>query len=120
MNKKQSELTFKNLTENLSYIKVYWNDKLVYNDEEGESTLEELENFKKFYDNKIVYEMNVKIVQWHHCILKIKSEKDDLDIIKEWNFDPYKEINILDKDGLSKEYKEKIENFKADIEKDLD
>ena len=119
MSKKQSELTFKGLTENLSYIKVYWNDKLVYDDEEGEITLEELENFKKLYNNKLVYEMDIKIVQWHHCILKVKGEKDNLDIIKEWNFDPYKEINILDKEGLSKEYKEKIKDFKIDIEKDL-
>lgn len=78
-----TELTFGELTENLGYVKVYWNDKLVYDDEEGDRTFEEFENFKKDYDNKFVYEMSIKIVQWHHCILKVRGEEDNLDIIKE-------------------------------------
>lgn len=78
-----TELTFGELTENLGYVKVYWNDKLVYDDEEGDRTFEEYENFKKHYDNKFVYEMSIKIVQWHHCILKVRGEEDNLDIIKE-------------------------------------
>lgn len=80
MNKKQSELTFGDLTETLGYVKVYWNNKIVYDDEEGDGTFEEYENFKKHYDNKFVYEINIKIVQWHHCILKVKGEKDVKDI----------------------------------------
>lgn len=71
---KQSELTFKDLTENLAYIKVYWNDKLVYNDEEGEATTEEFHTFQERYNDKIVYEMNIRIVEWHHCVLEVIGE----------------------------------------------
>ena len=54
MKKNKSELTFKDFAENLGYIKVIWNGKVVYDDEFSDNTFEELKNFqfkyKKYYN----------------------------------------------------------------------
>ena len=74
MKKYKSALTFKEFTENLGYIKVIWNGKVVYDDEFGDGTIEDLENFKLKYDNKIIYSGKFMIEDFHHTILDIKGE----------------------------------------------
>lgn len=39
------------------------------------------------------------------------KELKNIKFIREWNFDPYKEINTLDKEGLSKKDKEIVSKF---------
>ena len=75
MKKNKSELTFKEFAENLGYIKVIWNDKVVYDDEFGDGTLEELENFQLKYNNKIIYSGRFIVEDFHHIILDIKGEE---------------------------------------------
>lgn len=75
MKKNKSELTFKEFAENLGYIKVIWNGKVVYDDEFGDGTLEELENFKLKYNNKIIYSGIFIVEDFHHIILDIKGEQ---------------------------------------------
>lgn len=74
---KQSSLTFKDLTENLAYTEVKWNGKTIWKDnpdDNGES-LDAMHDMQAKYNNKIVYEMNIKIVMHHHCVLDIKGEE---------------------------------------------
>lgn len=75
MKKNKSELTFKEFAENLGYIKVIWNGEVVYDDEFGEGTLEELENFQLKYNNKIIYSGRFIVEDFHHIILDIKGEE---------------------------------------------
>lgn len=75
MKKNKSELTFKEFAEDLGYIKVIWNDKVVYDDEFGDGTLEELENFQLKYNNKIIYSGRFIVEDFHHIILDIKGEE---------------------------------------------
>ena len=75
MKKNKSELTFKEFAENLGYIKVIWNGKVVYDDEFGDATLEELENFQLKYNNKIIYSGRFIVEDFHHIILDIKGEE---------------------------------------------
>ena len=75
MKKNKSELTFKEFAENLGYIKVTWNGKVVYDDEFGDGTLEELENFQLKYNNKIIYSGRFIVEDFHHIILDIKGEE---------------------------------------------
>jgi len=73
---RDSELTFKDLTENLAYTEVKWNGKTIWKDDpydDGES-LDALYDMQSKYNSKIVYEMNIKVVMYHHCILDIKGE----------------------------------------------
>lgn len=72
---KNSELTFKEVAEGLDYIQVWWNNKKVYDDYNGDSSLEELRLFEDKYNNKLVYSMFIDIVSFHHCILKVEGEK---------------------------------------------
>lgn len=74
MRRKDSSITFRELTEPLAYIKIIYNGKIIYDDEVGNETREHYEQMKEEYKNKIIYEMNIKITQFHHCILKIKGE----------------------------------------------
>lgn len=74
MKKNKSEFTFKEFAENLGYIKVIWNGKVVYDDEFGDSTLEDLAKFQLKYNNKIVYSGKFKVADFHHTILNIKGE----------------------------------------------
>ena len=73
----ETSLTFEDLTRNLAYIKVVWNHKVVFDDTNPkvEVTLEDFTRFRAEFGNKFVYEMKVKVVQFHHCILFIKGEK---------------------------------------------
>ena len=71
---KNSELTFKDLTKDLLYVQVWWNGKKVFDDFEGETTLNELYQFEEKYGGKIVYSMYVEVVEFHHCIVKVKGE----------------------------------------------
>ena len=71
---KYSSLTFGELTENLAYVKIIYNGKVIYNDKTGDETLEHLKQIEAEYKNKIIYKMNVIVTQYHHCILKIKGE----------------------------------------------
>lgn len=74
MRRKDSELTFGELTENLNFIKIIYNDEIIFDDLDGDETLEHLHEIENKYKDKIVYEMNIKVTQFHHCILKIKGE----------------------------------------------
>ena len=91
---KQSSLTFKELFGETGYLKVIWNNEIVYNEydnpafeilfdcktedckitENVEDTLNNLSEFKKEYYNKVVYSAKVKVVEFHHLILDIKGE----------------------------------------------
>lgn len=72
--KKYSSLTFGELTENLAYIKIIYNGKVIYDDETGNETFEHLKQIEDGYKNKVIYKMNVIVTHYHHCILKIKGE----------------------------------------------
>ena len=73
-NRKISSITFGELTENLTYIKIIYNGEVIYDNMTGEETLEHLTEVGEKYNDKIVYEMNIKICQFHHCILTIEGE----------------------------------------------
>lgn len=72
--RKQSELTFGELTENLAWIKIIYNGEVIYDDYDGEETVESVRRIEEAYKDKIVYRMDVRIVDWHHCILTIRGE----------------------------------------------
>lgn len=74
MRRKDSSITFGELTDHLAYIKIIYNGKIIYDDVTGDETPEHLHEIENKYKNKIIYEMNVKITQFHHCILNIKGE----------------------------------------------
>lgn len=69
-----SELTFKEVAENLAYVQVWWNGKKVYDDYDDESDLETLKAFEAEYNNKIVHSMYIEIVEFHHCIIEVEGE----------------------------------------------
>lgn len=73
--KKDSNLTFNDLTTELSFVKVKWNGKVVL-DEFGWLNEANLDKFYHEYGNRYVYSMAIKIVANHHCELKIKGEKE--------------------------------------------
>lgn len=73
-----SELTFSELTNRLSFVKVIWNNKVIYNDEgeEGEGeTPQSLKDLYRKYGNRYVYNMNISIKYGHHCELNIIGDK---------------------------------------------
>lgn len=70
-----SDLTFKDLTQNHSYLQVFWNGELVYDDTKDDSCVEDLYAFKGKYDNKKVFEIHTKVVEFHHCILSVDGEE---------------------------------------------
>lgn len=83
--KRYSELKFKDLVKNASFVKIIWNKEVIYDDysyldgdftynRDGE-TVEHLNEVKKKYGNKYVYELTIKIVEGHHCIINVKGEK---------------------------------------------
>lgn len=74
MNLDNSTLTFKDLTKHLNYIKVIWNDKKIYDDDEINSYQDFLDFERKIKD-KIIYSMNIIVVEFHHCILVIQGEE---------------------------------------------
>jgi hypothetical protein len=73
---KQSMLTFGELTKNLLYVKIIYNGKLIYDDttDEGE-TIKHLHEIERSYDKKKVYEMTIKVINFHHCELIIEGEE---------------------------------------------
>ena len=73
-----SELTFDELTANLAFVKVIYNGKVIYDDttDEGETPYS-LYSMRVLYGKKIVYSMKVDVVDFHHCVLTIKGEKDE-------------------------------------------
>lgn len=72
---RNSELTFEELSKELDYTQVWWNKKKVFDDYDGDSSIEELRSFEEKYGNKIVYSMFIEVVEFHHCILKVEGEK---------------------------------------------
>lgn len=64
-----SEFTFKDIAEHLGYEKVTWNGKVIYDEDR-----DDLYEFQRKYNNKIVYEVNIKIIHFHHSILDVKGE----------------------------------------------
>lgn len=75
MNKNDSKLTFKEVTENLAYVQVWWNGRKVYDDYTGKgATLEDLHRFEEKYNDKLVYTMFIRIVDFHHCILIVEGQ----------------------------------------------
>lgn len=73
-----SEVTFDELTANLAFVKVVYNGKTIYDDttDEGETPYS-LYSMRVLYGKKIVCSMKVDIVDFHHCVLTIKGEKDE-------------------------------------------
>lgn len=71
---KGSELTFKDIAEYLGYEKVTWNGKVAWEDTQDGTAVEKLYEFMKNYNDKIVYEMYIKVVKFHHTILDVKGE----------------------------------------------
>ena len=67
-----SEFTFKDIAEHLGYEKVTWNGKVIY--DEDRDDFDALYEFQQEYNNKIVYEINIKITYFHHSILDVKGE----------------------------------------------
>ena len=79
-----SEIKFKEIIKNLSFVKIIWNNKVIYDDysylggdftynEDGE-TLEHLCEVRAIYGNKYIQNVSIKVVEGHHCILKVKGE----------------------------------------------
>lgn len=86
-----SGLTFNDVAKDLPYIKVYWNGHIVY-DDTLTTTIDEccnifgkeyaethfgysgLKYFKAHFSDKYVYQINITIVESHHCILNIIGE----------------------------------------------
>ena len=70
-----SEITFGEVADTLAFVKVKWNGKIVYDDKKIES----IANFgafeDKYYDKKI-FEMKIKIVQFHHCEIEVEGEEE--------------------------------------------
>lgn len=64
-----SEFTFKDIAEHLGYEKVTWNGKVIYDEDR-----DDLYEFQRKYNNKTVYEVNIKIIHFHHSILDVKGE----------------------------------------------
>lgn len=73
--KNHSSLTFGEIAENLDFVQVVWNKKLVFDDYDGDSSLQELHEFEDKYYPKLVYKMLVTVVGFHHCILEVEGEK---------------------------------------------
>lgn len=68
-----SVLTFNEVAGDMNFIKVIWNDEVVF--EDGERTTDsDVKDFKEKYGNKIVYEINAKIADFHHYILYVRGE----------------------------------------------
>ena len=71
-----SELTFKDVVpKDLCWIKITWNKKIVYDDINGNETLESTDTICSVLADKIVYKVSIKIVQFHHVILDIIGEE---------------------------------------------
>ncbi len=70
-----SEITFGELCGFLPYIMVVWNNKVVYDDMEGNESILSTARFEKKFEHKIVYKMTAEIVAFHHCILYIEGEE---------------------------------------------
>lgn len=73
--KNNSELTFNKLTKDLGFVKVWWNGKLIF-DDTCDLPLVDLNTVYEEYGNRYVYSMKIKVVESHHCEVKIKGEKD--------------------------------------------
>lgn len=71
---KNSSLTFKEVTEGLAYVQVWWNGKKVFDDYDDGATLAELHQFEEKYNEKKVYSMYVEVVEFHHCIIEVEGE----------------------------------------------
>ena len=85
-----SDLTFNDLTKDLAYIQVYWNGHLIYDDPILDNDTLEKEFTKKYrdthfgvsglkyiqrnYGHRKVYQMNIIVTEFHHCILSITGE----------------------------------------------
>ena len=71
---KKSTLKFRDFVlEYATYTKIIWNGQLIYDDDFA--TRETIEEIDRVYGDKLVYEMFVKVVYWHHCELSIKGEE---------------------------------------------
>lgn len=77
MSEPYSTLKFKDFAiEFGSFIKLYWNDKLIWDDEaEHADPVDDLKKIDEKYGNKLVYSMFVRVVQFHHTELYIHGEK---------------------------------------------
>ena len=75
MSRNYSELTFNKLTKDLGFIKVFWNGKLIF-DDTADLPLVDLNTLYDEYGNRYIYSMQLKVVEGHHCELKIKGETD--------------------------------------------
>lgn len=69
-----SEITFREISKYLDYIKVYWNGELVYDDMAEDFTYDFYSKFRDTYDGKKIYKVNIEIVEFHHCILSVEGE----------------------------------------------
>lgn len=70
----ESSLTLEDLANELAFTKIIYNGEIIFDDEDGYETSTSLMEMWNKYKNKIVYEMNVRVVHFHHCVLNIKGE----------------------------------------------
>ena len=70
-----STLTFGQITEHIAFVKVIYNGDVIYDDLYGAETPQSVRRLMANYSAKIIYEMNIEVVQSHHCILTIKGER---------------------------------------------
>ena len=69
-----STTTFNEVVGKMNFVKVIWNGKVVF--EDGERTTDkDVREFKEKYGNKIVYEINAKIVEFHNYIFEVRGEE---------------------------------------------
>ena len=95
MKRNYSTLTFNQLTENLPFIKVFWNDEVIYDDDLydkkdhyikmlGEKNglafwksitgPDGLKYITKEYGDRIVYKMILTPIDGHHCVIEIEGD----------------------------------------------
>ena len=72
--KPKSCITFGELARNMIYVKVIWNGEVVYDDEEGEASIEDLDKFIKRYEGKTVYKGTFEVTGFHHFILSVEGD----------------------------------------------
>ena len=70
-----SEFTFSDFMKgDFSFVKVTWNGLLLYDDIDGDMTLDDFDSVYDILEDKIFYEVKVTIVDFHHCTLDFIGE----------------------------------------------
>ena len=72
--KNNSRVTFNELARNINWVRVIWNDKVIYDDENLSTNKKLLNKLYERYGNRFVYSMQVNVVDIHHVELNVKGE----------------------------------------------